>query len=86
MLPLPLTPSVTPELVTNGLTFHADATKNVEWALEGGVRRVSRWGSAVGDGWFAYPQVNKPEYRLADLGGLPVVDLGAMGSLRHLLF
>jgi len=79
-------PPYTPELATNGLTFHADATKNVEWALEGGVRRVSRWGSAVGDGWFAYPQVNKPEYRLADLGGLPVVDLGPMGSLRHLLF
>ncbi|HNX33436.1 MAG TPA: hypothetical protein PKM57_02335 [Kiritimatiellia bacterium] len=81
-----LTPPVTPALATNGLAFHADATKHVEWALEGGVRRVSRWGSAVGDGWFAYPQVNKPEYRLADLGGLPVVDLGAMGSLQHLLF
>ncbi len=81
-----LLPPVTPALVTNGLTFHADATRNVEWALESGVRRITRWGSAVGDGWFAYPQVNKPEYKAADLGGLPVVDLGPMGSLRHMLF
>lgn len=79
-------PPFSPELITNGLTFHADATKNVEWVLNGGVRRVTRWGSAVGDGWSAYPQVNQPEYKAAQLGGLPVVDLGAMGSLQHMLF
>lgn len=79
-------PPYTPELIITGLTFHADATTNVEWTLNNGVRRVTRWVSAVGDGWFAYPQVNPPEYKAAQLGGLPVVDLGAMGSLEHLLF
>jgi len=79
-------PPVTPELITNGLTFHADATKHVEWVWSAGQRRVTRWGSSVGDGWFVYPQVNQPEYKGAQLGGLPVVDLGPMGSLQHLLF
>jgi autotransporter-associated beta strand protein len=79
-------PPAIPELITNGLTFHADATKNVEWVLSAGVQRVTRWGSAVGDGWFAYPKVNQPEYKASQLGGLPVVDLGPMGSLRHMLF
>ncbi len=77
---------VTPEMVTSGLTFHVDATTNVDWNLESGVRRVTRWTSTVGDGWFAYPQIDKPEYRAGDLGYLPVVDLGPMGSLRHMLF
>jgi autotransporter-associated beta strand protein len=75
-----------PALPTDGLTFHVDATTNVEWTLTNGVRSVTRWVSTVGDGCYAYPPENKPEYKAGDLAGQPVVDLGAMGSLRHMLF
>ena len=73
-------PSVVPALVTDGLVYHADATRGLTLETNA-VGRVSvlEWKSALNDGWTAVPGSveYKPIYHTgADgLGGLPVVSI-----------
>jgi autotransporter-associated beta strand protein len=73
-------PYATPELVTDGIIYHADATYGITTTKYGTTNCVAEWASAVGDGMKAVRSGGEYTYmqRIVydpDLGYRPTVDM-----------